>query len=206
MINGISSLGLTNEAHSIFTGVLDGALSPTGQSHILSMDTNSSASWIWSFPPGTIDLILIEQQQQQPHDSVEPPELMSPGDILAGLQSPSTSESLVVTANNVPANSAGMKHTNNIEKTRPPCLSDHTLFATIAPVSSVSRVPNLNEAQRALDVVMQYFKDQPPGLHESESIVLGRLMEKLGPANDHTRTSKAPAELSRLDSVNIPHG
>lgn len=170
------------------------------------MDTNSSASWIWSFPPDTIDPMPIEQLQQQRHDSVEPPELMSSGDILAGLQFPSTSESLVVTANNVPASSTGIKHTNNIEKTRPPCLSDHTLFATIAPVSSVFRVPNLNEARRALDVVMQYFKDQPIGLHESESIVLERLMEKLGPTNDHTRTSMAPAESSRLDSVNIPHG
>ena len=48
-----------------------------------------------------------------------------------------------------------------------------------------NKFPTLYEAQQALELVVHYFECQLTGLHESERMVLGSIMEKLSLSEMH---------------------
>lgn len=50
--------------------------------------------------------------------------------------------------------------------------------ATVSPISSPGS-PTHDEARRALELVVNYFNNQPTGLGAQDYLTIGKLMEKL---------------------------
>ncbi|RAK87951.1 centromere binding protein B [Aspergillus costaricaensis CBS 115574] len=67
---------------------------------------------------------------------------------------------------------------------------------TVSPVSSPGS-PTQDEARRALELVMNYFKQQPSGLGADDYMTIGKLMERLELAKAQQVT--LPGGLTRID-------
>ncbi|PYH95009.1 centromere binding protein B [Aspergillus ellipticus CBS 707.79] len=67
---------------------------------------------------------------------------------------------------------------------------------TVSPVSSPGS-PTQDEARKALELVMSYFKQQPAGLGADDYMTIGKLMERLELAKAQQTT--LPGGLSRID-------
>lgn len=176
---------------------LNGILPPT-ESHISPMDTNPGMSWSTISPTSMIDqrLIFTEKCQQQQQNSAGQPQSESPKATATRLRSPSAIRSPVMVNENVPVGSADIvKCTgNNAKMIGPSCLSCLPHFSSLTTVvpTSNSGPPTLCEAQKALEVVMHYFENQPTRLNKPECALLRKLMERLDPASN--RISMFPGE------------
>ena len=74
---------------------------------------------------------------------------------------------------------------------------------TMSPVSSPGS-PTQDEARKALELVMNYFQNQPSGLAAQDFFTIGKLMEKLELAQTQaaaaaTATTVQPASLQRIE-------
>lgn len=80
--------------------------------------------------------------------------------------------------------------------TKPPCLPHHSQPPTAVSIKPFSS-PTVDEAQQALEAVMDYIKNQQITLDLSEGMLLGKLMERLNTARGQTST--VPADFLWLE-------
>ncbi|KAF9895387.1 hypothetical protein FE257_000292 [Aspergillus nanangensis] len=75
--------------------------------------------------------------------------------------------------------------------------------ATVSPVSSPTS-PTQDEALKAMELVMSYFRHQPSGLDTDDYVTMGKLLERLALAKaQHTML---PGGLTRIDEhEDMPH-
>lgn len=74
----------------------------------------------------------------------------------------------------------------------PPLPKSSTVSPTTSPVS-----PTQDEARRALELVWNYFQNQPSGLAPQECMTIGKLMEKLDIAR--SQANVVPSRLQRIE-------
>jgi hypothetical protein len=68
--------------------------------------------------------------------------------------------------------------------------------SAVSPISSPGS-PTQDEARKALELIMNYFQNQPSGLGAQDYITIGKLMEKLELAQ--TQAAALPRGLHRID-------
>ena len=129
------------------------------------------------------------------HKSTEQPQLQPSKAALHGPQSSSIPGSPMVHYRSTrnPANMIRCSGTNPevIEALNP---ASYSRPVTVSPVSP-SGTPTLDEARRALQLIVNYFQHQTTDLYPQEYVTIGKLMERLDLVKDQINTP--PGELSR---------
>ncbi|KAL1849704.1 hypothetical protein Plec18170_007225 [Paecilomyces lecythidis] len=172
--------------------VSDSPYTPTLQSGLPSIGSNSSRPRSQTFPLAA----AIEPGLLSSNSSADQP---TPKNVLQESMSTSVLDSPIEEHTALASEDPPMikrNHSTPEIKTQlmqPPPLPKSN---TTSPISAPS--PTQDEARRALELVMNYFQNQPSGLGAHDFITIGKLMEKLELAQSH-HTSILPGGLHRID-------
>lgn len=186
------SASLTSPASTLLS---ESPFSPTSQSRIPSTDSNSSGPRSQTFSLPIVDPCMMPTDGLS--DKVSPKATTVP---ISELESPHEEEP------NPKTTSAGVGASSTIKRNRsnpeirtksiyPPTFSKSN---TVSPVSSPGS-PTQDEARRALELVMNYFQQQPTGLAPQDCVAIGKLMERLELAQ--TQQITLPGGLTRIDEM-----
>lgn len=171
----------------------DSPFTPTVRSRVPSISSNSSRPRSQTFPITNVDPGLISTNESS--DQLTPKNMLQQSLSISMLDSPLEEEpETTVSAND--SNVIKRNRSNpeiNTQSMQPPPLPKSN---TISPVSTPSS-PTQDEARRALELVMNYFQNQPSGLAAQDFITIGKLMEKLELAQNQGGT--LPGGLHRID-------
>lgn len=102
------------------------------------------------------------------------------------------------------ANNAATDHSNTVKrnrshpeiKARPIYPATYSKSATVSPIGPPGS-PTQDEARQALELVMNYFQQQPTRLCAQEYITMGKLMERLD--LDKNQSNMLPGGFTRID-------
>ncbi|PGH32465.1 hypothetical protein GX50_04765 [[Emmonsia] crescens] len=146
--------------------------SPGNQSRVQQdLGSNSSRPRSQTFPIAVTEPGLVgngSSDHVSPKNVFQPSTSPSVADEDHGNTRPSSSESSIIKRNR----SNPEIKTNSMQ---PPPLPNS---ATVSPISSPGS-PTHDEARRALELVVNYFNNQPTGLGAQDYLTIGKLMEKL---------------------------
>ncbi|KAL2014679.1 hypothetical protein VTN00DRAFT_2204 [Thermoascus crustaceus] len=168
----------------------DSPFTPTARSRVPSISSNSSRPRSQTFPitnvdPGSISANGSSDQLNMLQQSLS----------VSILGSPLEEEPEMTTGSNE-ANVIKRNRSNpeiNAKSMQPPPLPKSN---TVSPISAPSS-PTQDEARKALELVLNYFQNQPSGLAAQDYITIGKLMEKLELA--HNQEVALPGGLHRID-------
>lgn len=192
------SASLTSPTSTLLS---ESPFTPTSQSRIPSTDSNSSRPQSQAFSLPIMDSCMMPTEE--PSDKMSPKTTMKPISIL---ESPREEEPNPMTANVSVGNSSTIKRNRSNPEIRtksiyPPTFSKSN---TVSPISSPGS-PTQDEARRALELVMNYFQQQPTGLAPQDCVAIGKLMERLEIAQ--SQQTMLPGGLTRIDEMDdaTPH-
>ena len=182
------------------TLVSDGPFSPTSQTHMSPPDIKPRNQM---FPFGTVDPNMISEEQQQQQQQQPPPPASSKAAIqdslsLAILEPPFEvdNDTHVDISNTIKRN-----RSNPEIKAKPIYPNSYSKSTTVSPVSPPGS-PSQYEARRALELVMDYFEQQPTRLCAQEYVTIGRLMERLDVSKN--QSDMLPGGLTRINEHDVP--
>ncbi|KAJ5625535.1 hypothetical protein N7510_001844 [Penicillium lagena] len=195
-----SSTAMTSPTSTL---VSDSPFTPTSQTRLPTgmPGSNTNRPRSQTFPLVPIDPSLLS------HDESIDPQCTKPGFhrsiSVATVESPLEMDDHPDTGSNQP-NVIKRNRSNPEIKTKamqppPPSFSSSN---TVSPILSPGS-PTQDEARRALELVMNYFQQQPAGLQAQEYFTIGKLMERLELAkNQHNIVLGG---LPRIDEHDVPH-
>jgi hypothetical protein len=191
------SAGVTSPSSTLVT---DSPFTPTSQSRNTSTETSSNRPRSQTFPLSVVDPSIMATEDGLDPLSSKPDLHAFPGtapEPPSGDQNPPFMPTLDTSSNTIKRN-----RSNPEIKTKsiyPPLYSKSN---TVSPVSSPGS-PTQDEARRALELVMNYFEQQPAGLGAQEYLTIGKLMERLELAKAQ---NTLPGGLTRIDEhEDMPH-
>lgn len=150
-----------------------------------------------AFPFGTVDPNMISEQQQHQQSPLEQPQ---PHPLsLPILESPFEEHN----TNNVTdlSNTVKRNRSHPEIKARPIYPAIYSKSATVSPISPPGS-PTQDEARQALELVMNYFQQQPTGLCAQEYFTMGKLMERLDLAKNQSHM--LPGGFTRIEEHDDP--
>ncbi|KAL2002341.1 hypothetical protein VTN02DRAFT_169 [Thermoascus thermophilus] len=152
----------------------DSPFTPTARSRVPSISSNSSRPRSQTFPMTSVDPGAISANGSS--DQLTPKNMLQQSLSVSILDSPLEEESETTMgsdeANVIKRRSNPEFNTNSMQ---PPPLPKSN---TVSPISAPSS-PTQDEARKALELVLNYFQNQPSGLAVQDYITIGKLIEKL---------------------------
>ncbi|EHA19072.1 hypothetical protein ASPNIDRAFT_212059 [Aspergillus niger ATCC 1015] len=186
------SAGLTSPTSTFVT---ESPFTPTSQSLGSSADGNSTRPRSQTFPLSSSDPSLMATDENSEH--LTKAALRQALSVSEHQSSPDDHhDQKILPALDTSANTIKRNRSNPEFKAKsiyPPLFSKSN---TVSPVSSPGS-PTQDEARRALELVMNYFKQQPSGLGADDYMTIGKLMERLELAKAQQVT--LPGGLTRID-------
>ncbi|OJJ47652.1 hypothetical protein ASPZODRAFT_15103 [Penicilliopsis zonata CBS 506.65] len=180
------STGVTSPSSTL---VSTSPFTPTSQSHIAASNTNRPRSQ--TFPVASVDPSLITAD-----GSLNTKGALQQSLSLSILESPLEEEDedhkFPVSSDETTPASIESKMTPMFP---PPFLSKSASVSPVSPPES----PSQDEARRALELVWNYFQNQPNGLVAQDFMTIGKLMERL--ALSHSNA--LPGGFARIEEHNI---
>lgn len=171
----------------------DSPFTPTAKSRVPSISSNASRPRSQTFPMTSVDPGSISANGSS--DQLTPKSMLQQSLSVSILDSPLEEEPETTTSSNE-ANVTKRNHSNpeiNTKSMQPPPLPKSN---TVSPISAPSS-PTQDEARKALELVLNYFQNQPSGLAVQDYITIGKLMEKLELAQN--QGGALPGGLHRID-------
>lgn len=196
-----SSAGMTSPTSTL---VSDSPFTPTSQSRLPSSGNHTHRPRSQTFPLVPIDpnLLLADASMDSQctkadsHQPISVDILESPLEM--GDEEP---QSRTAVKGSGPTNVIKRNRSNPEIKTKsmqpPPSVSKST---TVSPINAPGS-PTQDEARRALELVMNYFQQQPSGLAAQEYVTIGKLMERLELAKSHHALLGGLARIDEHDDV-----
>lgn len=174
--------------------VSDSPYTPTLQTGLPSIGSNSSRPRSQTFPlTAAIEPGLLSTNSSA--DQLTPKNVLQESLSTSVLESP-LEEELTLNINSTEPSIIKRNRSNPEIKTQsmqPPPLPKSN---TVSPISAPGS-PTQDEARRALELVLNYFQNQPSGLGAHDFVTIGKLMEKLE-LSQH-QASALPGGLHRID-------
>ncbi|CAL5867298.1 uncharacterized protein PFLUO_LOCUS1513 [Penicillium psychrofluorescens] len=195
-----SSTGMTSPASTL---VSDSPFTPTSQSRLPTgmPGSNTNRPRSQTFPLAPIDPSLLSHDESIDAQFTKPSFHRS--NSATTVESPLEMDDRHDAGSNQP-NVIKRNRSNPEIKTKamqppPPSFSKSN---TVSPILSPGS-PTQDEARRALELVMNYFQQQPAGLQAQEYFTIGKLMERLELAKNQQNT--VLGGLPRIDEHDVPH-
>ncbi|KAK2767476.1 hypothetical protein FQN54_003633 [Arachnomyces sp. PD_36] len=193
------STGVTSPVSSFFSN--ESPFTPTSQSHLGS---NSSRPRSQTFPMVGIDPGLVSNGSS---DQLDTKGALQHSMSMSVLESPLEEEQAAGVASGNRVNTREnmtikRNHSNPEIKTssmQPPPLPKSN---TVSPISAPGS-PTQDEARRALELVVNYFHNQPSGLVPQDYVMIGKLVEKL--ELNQSPGGALPGGLHRIDEHSDGH-
>ena len=186
-----------------------GPFSPTSQSHFTPPDVNQNNTRNQIFPFATVDPNMIseeqqrqqQQQQQQQHHIIDQSQSAPSKNAIQDSLSLAILEPPFEMENADISNTIKRNRSNPEIKAKPIYPSSYSKSTTVSPISPPCS-PTQDEARRALELVMNYFQQQPTGLCAQEYVTIGKLMERLDLAKN--QSNMLPGGLTRINEHDVP--
>ncbi|KAJ5629232.1 hypothetical protein N7528_002889 [Penicillium herquei] len=171
-----SSTGMTSPSSTL---VSDSPFTPTSQHRLpCSVGSNTSRPRSSTFPLAPIDPTLITADHSMDGDCSKV-DVTQPVAILESPLEFGDEEARIAIKGSDPKKLIKRNRSNPEIKTQsmqpPPVVSKST---AVSPISAPES-PTQDEARQALELVMNYFQQQPSGLAAQEYVTIGKLMERL---------------------------
>lgn len=189
------SAGVTSPASTLVT---NSPFTPTSQSRMPSIASNAIRPRSQSFPATAIDPSVLSGDGNFDFTSATEPLQQSLS--LTILESPLEEDEIKLERDlDAPlAPKLGNRRPGlDVDSMAPPPVPKSS---AVSPVSSPGS-PTQDEARKALELVMNYFQNQPSGLGVQEYVTIGKLMERLELVQSQQQNG-LPGGLTRIGEMN----